>query len=138
MCHHISMTSSDSQLQRISETNSHLVEDDLQQVRRQDGRPAPVLEYSGGGGVLPELVLPVRPEEGGSGGGGGVGQSAVPAQLSHRLAVHVEGVESVEVALVHPGKVINTLWLKIQGFEAFLATSVARALMLAVPTANEF
>ena len=84
----------------------HLVEDDLQQVRRQDGRPAPVLEDRSGGGVLAELVLPVRPEEGG-GGGSVVGQGAVPAQLGHRLAVHVEGVESVEVALVHPGKVIK-------------------------------
>ena len=92
-------------LRPVFATNAYLVEDDLQQVGRQDGRPAPVLEDGGGGRLLAELVLPVRPEEGGGGRRGGVGQGAVPAQLGHRLAVHVQGVERVEVPLVHPGKV---------------------------------
>ena len=93
-------------------------------MRRQDGRAAPVLEDPGGGSVLAELVLPVRPEEGGGGGDAGVGQSAVPVQLGHRLAVHVEGVERVEVALVHPGKVENTCsgW-PIRLYTTFLLTS---------------
>ena len=47
---------------------------------------------------LAELVL--RADEGGGCGCGGV---ALAAQLADGLAVHVEGVERVEVALVHPG-----------------------------------
>ena len=44
---------------------------------------------------LAELFL--RADEGGGCGGG-----ALAAQLADGLAVHVEGVERVEVALVHP------------------------------------